>query len=98
MNVTTNLPFMVETIQYLADELGYYLPEYVKQIEIPYTPWVFSLLGSVLIGLSGILPLLVIPDDGDTSHNRKYILPFAKFCWFFLFNVNMTTIYESIVL
>ncbi|XP_065371421.1 zinc transporter ZIP13 homolog [Calliphora vicina] len=38
-----------------------YVPEYIKGLE--YTPWVFSLLGSVVIGLSGILPLLIIPTD-----------------------------------
>ncbi|XP_065371422.1 zinc transporter ZIP13 homolog [Calliphora vicina] len=37
------------------------VPEYFKDFE--YTPWVFSLLGSVVIGLSGILPLLIIPTD-----------------------------------
>ncbi|EDW16233.1 zinc transporter ZIP13 homolog [Drosophila mojavensis] len=38
-----------------------YVPEYIKNLE--YTPWVFSLLGSVVIGLSGIFPLLIIPTD-----------------------------------
>lgn len=31
-----------------------------------YTPWIFSLIGSSLVGLSGIFPLLVIPvEDGE---------------------------------
>lgn len=38
-----------------------YVPEYIKNLE--YTPWVFSLLGSIVIGLSGIFPLLIIPTD-----------------------------------
>ncbi|XP_065355461.1 zinc transporter ZIP13 homolog [Calliphora vicina] len=38
-----------------------YEPEYFKDLE--YTPWVFSLLGSVVIGLSSILPFLIIPTD-----------------------------------
>jgi solute carrier family 39 (zinc transporter), member 13 len=36
-----------------------FVPEYIRSIE--YVPWVFSLLGSALIGLSGILPLIIIP-------------------------------------
>lgn len=28
-----------------------------------YNPWVFALLGSAIIGLSGIFPLLIIPVD-----------------------------------
>lgn len=39
--------------------LELYIPEYIRTIE--YVPWVFSLLGSALIGLSGILPLIIIP-------------------------------------
>ncbi|XP_073816561.1 zinc transporter Zip99C [Musca autumnalis] len=38
-----------------------YVPEFVKGFE--YTPWIFSLLGSVVIGMSGILPLIIIPND-----------------------------------
>lgn len=33
---------------------------------VDYQPWIMSLLGSVLVGLSGILPLLVIPLE-DTA-------------------------------
>jgi hypothetical protein len=30
-----------------------------------YYPWLFSMIGSAIIGLSGVLPLLVIPiEDG----------------------------------
>ncbi|EDV90772.1 zinc transporter ZIP13 homolog [Drosophila grimshawi] len=36
-----------------------YVPEYIKSME--YTPWIFSLLGSIVIGLSGIFPLFIIP-------------------------------------
>jgi len=44
-----------------------------------YVPWVFSLLGSALIGLSGILPLIIIPSNegGDSKDknvkNREYL-------------------------
>ncbi|XP_034486138.1 zinc transporter ZIP13 homolog [Drosophila innubila] len=38
-----------------------YMPEYIKSLE--YTPWVFSLLGSIVIGLSGIFPLFIIPSN-----------------------------------
>lgn len=54
--------------------LDLYVPEYLRQIH--YVPWVFSLIGSALIGLSGILPLLIIPsvEEGKEIKNRKYIL------------------------
>lgn len=44
-----------------ANLVNQYVPEYIKSME--YTPWVFSLLGSVVIGLSGIFPLIIIPSD-----------------------------------
>lgn len=32
-----------------------------------YCPWIFSLIGSILVGLSGVLPLLVIPiEEGES--------------------------------
>lgn len=53
--------------------LDLYLPDYIRSLE--YVPWVFSLLGSALIGLSGILPLIIIPSDADGKDkelkNRK---------------------------
>lgn len=31
-----------------------------------YYPWIFSLIGSILVGLSGVLPLLIIPiEEGE---------------------------------
>lgn len=66
---------MDETLQYIYVEvIDRYMPEYVRSIEFEYTPWVFSLIGAALIGLSGILPLLVIPDDasGKEFKDRKY--------------------------
>ncbi|XP_026472823.1 zinc transporter ZIP13 homolog isoform X2 [Ctenocephalides felis] len=39
-----------------------YIPEYFKDWQ--YHPWIFSVLGSILIGLSGVLPLLIIPLEG----------------------------------
>lgn len=59
----TLAPFMDETLRYIFEEVQHYIPEYVKAYEFEYTPWVFSLLGATLVGLSGILPLLVIPAD-----------------------------------
>lgn len=32
-------------------------------ILMDYHPWIMSVVGSVLVGLSGILPLLIIPLD-----------------------------------
>lgn len=57
---------MDEALQYIYVEvIERYLPECISSIEIAYQPWVFALIGSALIGLSGILPLLVIPNDAD---------------------------------
>lgn len=68
--MSTNLD---DTIQYIYKEVvQQYVPSYV--LDIGYTPWVFSLLGSALIGLSGILPLFIIPNIGDgkaQAFNRK---------------------------
>lgn len=68
---------MATSNQTLALELlDLYLPEYIRTMT--YVPWVFSLLGSALIGLSGILPLLIIPSHNETDKemkNRKYRVP-----------------------
>lgn len=45
--------------------LNDYIPDsWITVISLPnfeYHPWLFSVIGSAIIGLSGILPLLVIP-------------------------------------
>ena len=44
------------------------LPEFLLKLfnSVNYCPWIFSLIGSMLVGLSGIFPLLVIPvEDGE---------------------------------
>lgn len=78
MNIST--PFMDETFKYICNEVfENYVPEYFK--DFGYTPWVFSLLGSALIGLSGILPLFVIPietGDKDSDFNRKFLFFFIE--------------------
>lgn len=61
---------MASLNQTLAMELlDLYLPEYIRTMT--YVPWVFSLLGSALIGLSGILPLLIIPSQSETDKEIK---------------------------
>ncbi|CAD6995170.1 unnamed protein product [Ceratitis capitata] len=42
-----------------------YVPDFIMEASkhFVYTPWVFSLLGSVVIGLAGILPLIIIPSE-----------------------------------
>lgn len=37
------------------------LPGWICSVE--YVPWLWAMFGSVLVGLSGVLPLLVIPMD-----------------------------------
>lgn len=64
MNAT--LQMMDETLVYIYKEImESYVPDYIKSIQ--YTPWVFSLLGSALIGLAGILPLFIIPSISDSD-------------------------------
>ena len=67
----------MDTITTLFD---LYMPDYIRTIH--YVPWLFSLLGSALIGLSGILPLLIIPniEPGKENEvkNREYCLKFNK--------------------
>lgn len=71
---------MASLNQTLAMELlDLYLPEYIRTMT--YVPWVFSLLGSALIGLSGILPLLIIPSQSETDKeikNREYRVTYAS--------------------
>ena len=72
MNTSTISPFVDETLQYVYTELiQHYLPDYIKTIEFEYRPWVFSIIGATLIGLSGILPLLIIPVDTGGKKNSK---------------------------
>ncbi|KAJ6639169.1 Zinc transporter ZIP13 like [Pseudolycoriella hygida] len=85
MKMNISAPFMDETFKYICNEIfENYVPEYFK--DFGYTPWIFSLLGSALIGLSGILPLFVIPiETGDKnsefnpaeSKSLKILLSFA---------------------
>lgn len=64
MNATIQM--MDETLVYIYKEImETYVPDYIKSIQ--YTPWVFSLLGSALIGLAGILPLFIIPNISDSD-------------------------------
>ncbi|XP_075986374.1 zinc transporter Zip99C [Anticarsia gemmatalis] len=48
-----------------------YLPEYMISLvdQLDEHPWLFAGLASVLVGLSGIFPLLVIPLDATDSFN-----------------------------
>lgn len=84
---TTMSPFIEETLHYIYQEVQIFIPEYIKTFDFEYTPWVFSLLGATLIGLSGILPLFVIPSnvgekgaefrDPAESKSLKLLLSFA---------------------
>ncbi|XP_037946773.1 zinc transporter ZIP13 homolog [Teleopsis dalmanni] len=60
MNVTEGY-FDEHFIQIYTHLVHNYVPDFFTSFE--YTPWIFSLLGSVVIGLSGILPLLIIPTE-----------------------------------
>lgn len=71
---------MDETLRYIYTEvIERYTLDYVKTFEFEYTPWLFSLFGAMLIGLSGILPLLVIPvDAGGTGFSDRKCLSKIK--------------------
>lgn len=62
-----------ETWQFIYSEVTSAMPGFLADMQ--YKPWVFSILGSVLIGLSGILPLLFIPvqteEEKSRGSNRK---------------------------
>ncbi|CAG9865102.1 unnamed protein product [Phyllotreta striolata] len=58
------------------------VPDWVCALE--YVPWCWAIFGSILVGLSGVLPLLVIPLDqsdnlkqGDGANRLKTLLSFA---------------------
>lgn len=72
---TTLSPVMDETLRYIYFEIiERYTLDYIKSFEFEYTPWIFSMLGSIVIGLSGIFPLLIIPLDaggGDFSDRKS---------------------------
>ncbi|CAH0597805.1 unnamed protein product [Chrysodeixis includens] len=51
----------------MADFIPEYLLTYVNQLD--EHPWFFAGLASMLVGLSGILPLLIIPLDSTDSFN-----------------------------
>ncbi|XP_049280044.1 zinc transporter ZIP13 homolog [Anopheles funestus] len=84
MNITNS--FLDDTLVYLYREMNQYVPEFIGSFG--YIPWVYSLLGSALIGLSGILPMFIIPDatkngkeselsDPAESKTLKILLSFA---------------------
>lgn len=61
-----------------------WLPWNEYSSHVTYNPWVFSLLGSTMVGLAGILPLLVIPieegadlKNGASAGTLKILLSFA---------------------
>lgn len=93
---TTLSPAMDETLRYIYTEvIERFTPEYIRTIEFEYTPWVFSLLGSIVIGLSGIFPLLIIPLDaggaGASQFNDRKCIICIIHC------ANITTIKKKMI-
>lgn len=99
---TTLSPAMDETLRYLYVEIiERYTLEYVKAFEFEYKPWVFSVLGSIILGLSGIFPLLVIPVDagGTEFSDRKCApinLPFFYPSTYFILSITNLHIYMTL--
>nr|CAD7428685.1 unnamed protein product [Timema monikensis] len=56
--------------QFIPDTLFTIVTSMLPNVE--YHPWVFSMIGSTLIGLSGVFPLLVIPiEEGANLKNGE---------------------------
>ena len=51
-----------------------------------YQPWFFSLLGSVMVGLSGVLPLLIIPieEGANLKNGGKPIFQYLSLFIFYI--------------
>ncbi|KAI5639437.1 ZIP zinc transporter domain-containing protein [Phthorimaea operculella] len=69
-----------------ASVLAGFIPEYFINLvdELDEHPWLFSCLASILVGMSGILPLLIIPidesatfKDGPGAATLQILLSFA---------------------
>ncbi|KAJ2940043.1 hypothetical protein O0L34_g14078 [Tuta absoluta] len=69
-----------------ASILAGYIPDYFINLvdELDEHPWLFSCLASILVGMSGILPLLIIPidesatfKDGPGAATLQILLSFA---------------------
>ncbi|XP_029042554.1 zinc transporter ZIP13 homolog [Osmia bicornis bicornis] len=78
-NCTDSVGFLYEMI---TEDMWTPLEAMVEYLE--QTPWLFSLIGSTMIGLSGIFPLLIIPIEeganlktGDSAGTLKVLLSFA---------------------
>lgn len=66
-----------------AGLIANYLPEYLVTFvdELDEHPWLFASLASLLVGLSGILPLLIIPIDETASFKDgcKYCFVYERY-------------------
>ena len=40
-------------------------------VESDWNPWIGSLIGAVLVGLSGVIPLIIIPDSTKLKDNSS---------------------------
>ncbi|XP_067616548.1 zinc transporter ZIP13 homolog [Eurosta solidaginis] len=80
MNISGN--FMDEQFnQIYTHMVQKYVPDFILTLgnHFVYTPWVFSLLGSMVIGLAGILPLFIIP-TGEKLKEGGYKDPAESKC------------------
>ncbi|CAH0554714.1 unnamed protein product [Brassicogethes aeneus] len=87
---------MMSSVLICATEINNTLPDssYLKEIMMDfvppwvltmgYIPWIWAVFGSLLVGLSGVLPLIVIPIDesddlikGASANTLKTLLSFA---------------------
>ena len=56
-------------------------PDVFTRLPVNWTQWAGAILGSLLVGLTGVLPLIIVPaklGSGSVSdENLKYLLGFA---------------------
>ena len=56
-------------------------PDVLTRLPVNWTQWAGAILGSLLVGLTGVLPLIIVPTKlgaGSVSdENLKYLLGFA---------------------
>lgn len=56
------------------------VPDLLTRLPTNWSQWLGALLGSVMVGLTGVLPLLMVPAKDTSSvseENLKYMLGFA---------------------
>ena len=66
---------------YTISDIHCSAPDVLTRLPVNWTQWAGAVLGSLLVGLTGVLPLIIVPSKlgaGSVSdENLKYLLGFA---------------------